>query len=321
MRIDLSELDGATIEQAGALMAAQNVATRQSRPGLPSDYDSAEACTAALQRQLGNGSRGVVAAHQGRLAAVMTATVREVPAVGRYARLAAEGFAADPGLSDPTTVLAVVYAELATALVARGILRHYVLHVAQPGLGEAMANLGFGRESVYAVQRAAPRPRHPDVPVRVAGPGDLGAIGRLAAVEIEHRSAPPMFWPKTSPSLAGLISEHKELRDSGAVHLIASVDGRDAGLLTIELSSPEPRLCPPGQPFIGPTATAPDARRRGVGRALADAALRWASDQGYEWVAVDFAASSPMSRPFWLSAGFQPTGYGLLRVVDPSHAT
>jgi hypothetical protein len=30
-------------------------------------------------------------------------------------------------------------------------------------------------------------------------------------------------------------------------------------------------------------------------------------------LSVDFAAANPASRPFWLAAGFQPTGYGLLR--------
>ena len=320
MRIVPNELDGSNVEQAGALMATQNLAARQNRPELPASYDSPATCTAALQGLLDSGCRGVVATSQDRPVAVMTAAVREVSVVGPYGRLAAEGFAVDPGLDDPTTVLALVYAELAADLVARGVLRHYLLHVAQPQLYEALSNLGFGRESVYAVQPAAARASHPDVGVRVAGPGDFDTIARLASVEIQHRAAPPMFWPKSSPSLDDLASEHRALHDSGAVHLIASLDGRDAGLLTIEFTSPEPRLCTPGQPYIGPTATTPDARRRGVGRALVDTALSWASDQGYEWVGVDFAAANPLSRPFWLDAGFQPTGFGLLRHIDPAHA-
>src|SRR5690348_584791 len=174
-------------------MAAQNAATRQNRPELPASYDSAGACTAALQRQLDAGCRGIVAPSQGRPVAVMTAAVREVSVVGPYCRLAAEGFAVDPGIRDPTTVLAVVYAELAADLVARGVLRHYLLHVAQPRLYEALANLGFGRDSVYAVQPAAPRASHPDVGIRIAGPEDLGTIAWLASVEIQHRAAPPMF--------------------------------------------------------------------------------------------------------------------------------
>jgi len=93
-------------------------------------------------------------------------------------------------------------------------------------------------------------------------------------------------------------------------------NGHDVGLLTIELTSPVPRLCPDGQPYIGPTAALPGARGQGVGHALVDAALTWAHDHGYQWVSVDFDTANPLSRPFWLHAGFRPAGYGVLRLID-----
>jgi len=135
-----------------------------------------------------------------------------------------------------------------------------------------------------------------------------------------------MFGPPQGRPLAELAAEHRALRDNGAVHLLAALGGADAdvggaaadvGLLTIELTSPVPRLCPDGQPYIGPTATVPAARGRGVGHALVDAALTWAHDHGYQWVSVDFETANPLSRPFWLDAGFRPTGYGLFRVIEP----
>ena len=61
-----------------------------------------------------------------------------------------------------------------------------------------------------------------------------------------------------------------ELLEAGAQHLIASWQGRDVGLLTVERVSPAPRLCPDGA-HVGPTATRPEMRGRGVGRALVDA--------------------------------------------------
>jgi GNAT superfamily N-acetyltransferase len=106
------------------------------------------------------------------------------------------------------------------------------------------------------------------------------------------------------------------LHEGGAVHLVATLDGHDVGLLTVELTSPVPRLCPDGQPYIGPTATLPGARGRGVGHALVDAALTWAHAHGYQWISVDFDTANPLSRPFWLRAGFHPTGYGVLRLID-----
>ena len=152
--------------------------------------------------------------------------------------------------------------------------------------------------------------------MRIAGAGDLETIARLALVEIQHRSAPPMFAPRQDRPLADLIAEHRALREGGAVHLLATLDGHDVGLLTIELTSPVPRLCPDGQPYIGPTATLPAARGQGVGHALVDTALTWAHDHGYQWVSVDFDTANPLSRPFWLHAGFRPAGYGVLRLID-----
>ena len=312
----IEDLDQATFERAGTLVAREHAAARQVRPELPADFGSAEVCAAALQRLCDGGHRGLVATDHGRTVAVMTATVRQHPAGGRYARLPAEGFAVDPDLADPTGVLAVTFGDLAAPLIADGVLRNYLLHAALPRLPEALSNLGVGRYGAYGIQPAAPRRRSSAVAVRVAGAEDLETVARLALVEIQYRSAPAMFAPRQDRPLADLVAEHRALREAGAVHLLAALDGHDVGLLTIELTSPAPRLCSEGQPYIGPTATLPGARGQGVGHALVDAALTWAYDHGYQWVSVDFDTANPLSRPFWLNAGFHPAGYDVLRLID-----
>jgi GNAT superfamily N-acetyltransferase len=317
----INDLDGVTIEPAGALVAREHAAARQMRPELPAGPGDAEVCTAALQRLCDSGHRGLVAADNGRTVAVMTATVRQHPAGGQYAGLPAEGFAVDPDLADPTGLLAVMLGDLASPLIGTGVLRYYLVHTALPRLSEALSNLGFGRSSAYAVQPAAARCRSSAIAVRAAGAEDLDAVARLALVEIQHRSAPPMYAPPHDRPLPELVAEHRVLREAGAVHLLAAVDGRDVGLLTVELTSPVPRLCPDGQPYIGPTVTLPEARGQGIGHALVDAALTWAYAHRYQWISVDYATANPLSRPFWLNAGFQPTGYGVLRHIDNGAAS
>jgi GNAT superfamily N-acetyltransferase len=312
----VDDLDDTTVERAGALVAREQAAARQVRPELPAAFEDAGACAAALQWLRDSGYRGLVVADRGRTVAVMTAKVRATPTGGRYARLPPEGFAADPDLADPTGVLAAAFADLASPLIASGVLRFYLVHAALPRLSEALSNLGFGRAGVYGIQPVATRRGSSGVAVRPAGAGDLDAVARLALVEIQHRSAPPMFNPAQDLSLADLAAEHGALREAGAVHFLAGLGGLDVGLLTVELTSPVPRLCPEGQPYIGPTATEPGARGRGVGRALVDAALTWASDHGYARISVDFETANPLSRPFWLNAGFRPAGYGVLRLID-----
>jgi GNAT superfamily N-acetyltransferase len=298
----IEALDGATVERAGALVACEQAAARQVRPELPAAFDSPDVCTAALQRLCDSGHHGLVAIQDGRAVAVMAAAARENPAVGRSALLLAEGFAVDPDLTDPTAVLAAAFADLASPLIAGGVRRYYLLHTVLPRLSEALSDLGFGRRSAYGIQPAAPRRGSSAVAVRIAGAGDLETIARLALVELQHRSAPPMFAPRQDRPLADLAAEHRALREAGAVHLLATLDGHDVGLLTIELTSPVPRLCPDGQPYIGPTAALPAARGQGVGHALVDAALTWAHNHDYQQVSVDFDTANPLSRPFWLHA-------------------
>ena len=49
----IEDLDEATVERAGALVAREHAAARQVRPELPAGFGGAGFCTAALQRLLG----------------------------------------------------------------------------------------------------------------------------------------------------------------------------------------------------------------------------------------------------------------------------
>jgi GNAT superfamily N-acetyltransferase len=48
----------------------------------------------------------------------------------------------------------------------------------------------------------------------------------------------------------------------------------------------------------------PSARRRGIGRALAEAALAWAAERGAPRVEVRVSARNPGGQGFWRSLGF-----------------
>jgi GNAT superfamily N-acetyltransferase len=321
--LTIADLDDATIGPAAELVAADHAAAREAHPSLPEAFLDPGACAAALRRLLDDGHHGLVAVERGRALGLLTGIAHRT-----HGRLPADGVAVAPDLADPTTVLARLYAALAPRLLAAGALRHYLDHPAMPRLDAALANLGFGRHNVYATQPAALRPAERSgagggagghVRVRVAGEDDLDAVARLALVELRFRATPPIYGRPDDRTAEALAATHAALRDAGATHLLADLDGRAAGLLTIEPTSPAPRLCVDGEPYIGPTATDPDARGTGVGRALVDAALAWAHDHGHRWVSVDFDPPNPLSRPFWLGNGFRPVGYCVVRTIDPAH--
>ena len=319
MAFNIDPLDNTTIEAAGALVAREHTVARDLYPALSAAFGDPDTCTVALQHLRDNGYTGAVAVDRGRTVGVMTLAAMTGLVYGAYARLAPDGFAVAPDLDDPTTLLARLYSELAPRFLAGGMLQYFLDHVSLAPLSESLANLGFGRHHVYASQAAAARSHSTNVRIRVGGSADLDSIARLAQVEIEHRATPPIYAPPDARSLDSITDMHRGLLERGAVHFIAALDRRDVGLLTVELTSPAPRLCADGQPYIGPTARHPDARGRGVGRALVDAALSWADDHGYHWVSVDFEPANPLSRPFWMGNGFQPIGYGVLRSIHPAH--
>ena len=43
-----------------------------------------------------------------------------------------------------------------------------------------------------------------------------------------------------------------------------------------------------------------------------------AHTQGYQWISVDFESANPLSRSFWLGNGFRPTGYCVVRAIQPA---
>jgi hypothetical protein len=201
----IDDLDGVTVERAGALVAREHAAARQMRPELPAGFEDAGVCAATLQRLCDSGHRGLVATGNGRTIAVMTAAVRQHPAGGRYARLPAEGFAVEPDLADPTGVLAVAFGDLASPLIAGGVLRYYLVHAALPRLPEALSNLGGvaasgGAASAESVEVSNKLQLKPGQSVAVLNPPPGLILPDVVAAAASHRSpgsrsSPMPGWP------------------------------------------------------------------------------------------------------------------------------
>jgi GNAT superfamily N-acetyltransferase len=308
-------LGSATIEEAASLVAREQAVAASRRSLLPAAYTSPEQCHATLEALLADGYVGLVAGGERSCVGVMCG--RTTDSVGF---VPAHGLAVDPDRVDSTAIIVTLFGELAPVLVRDGAVRFTIDHVDLPPLGAALNNAGFGRGSVFATQRARPTTAAVDVDVRVGTADDLEAIAALSQVEFTHRSAPPIYAPSLPRTLAEARALHEQLLEERAVHFLARRDNRDVGLLTLEFTSPAPRLCPDAQPYIGATASHPSARGQGIGRALVQAVLDRVYRDGHETVSVDFDSSNPLSRPFWLGLGFEPTGYRVRRMIDASYA-
>lgn len=307
LTVDL--LDGTAL-----VIAAEQRAAQITTPGVTADFTEPEFCRTTLVEMLADSHTGFVALHGGRIVGVLCAKVS-----GTRGGIRAEGLAADPTLQDPTAVLAALYARMAPELLAGGATHHWASHVCLEPLGVGLNNLGFGRIGVYGSQPARPAPPAGDFTVRVGTPDDLETIVELSFVEMGFRFTPPIYALPHPRSREHVEGHHRQLLNAGAMHLLAHARGEDVGLVTVEFTSPSPRLCPTGQPYIGPTATHPSHRGQGVGRALVDAALDWSYRHGFHTVSVDFDSANPLSRPFWLGCGFVPVGYQVARSIHPTY--
>ena len=312
--VDVEILGGDALDGAATLVAREQLRARSHRPGVPAAYIDPEHCRGALDELLADGYVGVVAHDESRPVGLMCG--RTMDTVGF---VPAQGLAVDPDLVDATAVVVGLFAQLAPVLLRDGALRFTIDHVDLHPLAAALSDCGFGRGSVFATQPTRPIEPAVDVDVRIGTADDLDAIAALSLVEFVHRSTPPIYAPPQPRTLADSRTLHERLLAQGAVHFLARRDSSDVGLVTVELTSPAPRLCPNAQPYIGPTAIHPSVRGQGIGHALVHRVLEWAHAAGYDAVSVDFDSSNPLSRPFWLGLGFEPTGYRVRRSIDPSY--
>ncbi|MEM9666943.1 MAG: GNAT family N-acetyltransferase [Bacteroidota bacterium] len=315
-------IEDVELGEVARLVAQQQERAHAASAVVPDTLADPTSAEASLRVRLEKGYVGRVA-----LAAGMPVGVLLGNPEGVTADLPAGGFAIDASQEDPTQVLAELYGEVAPHLLAYGATRHYLSHLNTPAAIQAATDMGFARTSYCAIRPVdTARPASSDdsgVTVREGTPDDLEVIARLCMVEVEYRYVPPVYTPrpKRERTLEELMESHGKLRQKGGAHLIATLDGQDVGVLTLDVMSHAPALCPKDQPFIGSTATTADARGRGVGTAMVEAVLRWAAERDHHGVTVSFQPSNRVSRRFWLGAGFIPTGFWSLRVIPESYAT
>lgn len=165
---------------------------------------------------------------------------------------------------------------------------------------------------------------NPSLTVRPAITGDKEAIVRLLKLDGAIRQ--PRTW--FDRVYAG-ICQHPRERSM----FVALLDGRVVGYARANWFTPPPdapaHCCPEGHYLIG-IIVHPNARRRGVGRALTEARLHWLREQGATQVwyfrRADNEASGALhgrlpfevvSRRIWFPISGDMAGHILLRAPMP----
>jgi len=318
-RFETRPFGPADLDSAAELLADRHRRHRLAWPALNPAYEAADATrplVAALLERTGASGSATLADSR------MVAYVLGAP---RDAKWGANVWVEDAGSAgaDPEGIR-VAYADAAARWAAVGLTHHYsVVPATDTATVDAWFSLSFGLQHIHAVRELPPTDfvvRAGSLVIRPAETRDIDAIVELEPILPTHSGQSPVFagMPPSSPAEARAEVE-EELRDARFAPYVAELEGRVVGtalFCPLDLSDGNtPLMRPASAGFLAYAAVAPDARGLGAGRALADACLVWARDNGYEWVAVDWRSTNLEADRTWRAAGFRPTFYRLFRRI------
>jgi ribosomal protein S18 acetylase RimI-like enzyme len=141
---------------------------------------------------------------------------------------------------------------------------------------------------------------------RPARRADVAAVAALWAVLVEeHAALDPAFAVRPGAVAELPAAVARILRDAGAgLWVWEAPGGAVAGFCAAQRRAAPPAAAERARVEITELAVAPGARRRGIGRALAGAALAWAGAAGAQRVEVRVAARNAAGQAFWRALGF-----------------
>lgn len=141
--------------------------------------------------------------------------------------------------------------------------------------------------------------------VRPASSSDLETLAGLwIEITRHHEPLDPLF--RLRPGAEAEVREllRSWLRDPDSRAFLAEVEGAAQGMVCVRIDRAPPILDEVERGEITDLFVRGAWRRRGVGRALADAALDWLASRGVGRVEVRVADANAAARSFWRSLGF-----------------
>lgn len=316
---------------AADLLARRHARDRLAIPLLPSRFETARSAMGAVRDVWHRPwTSGVAAMRDGRLAGFLFGEARFDTLRGRHVwvQLAGHALAED----ETAGLYADLYAAAGSPWLRIGAFDHYVMMPASDRAGlDAWFALSFGQEQAHAMRsldEPLPAAASPTgVRVRRAGEGDRDAmVEEMAPILRRHLAGPPV-WGVALPELVWPMREGfaEMLVDENARVWLAEEEGDGGGkVLGYQAYFPatpaDDNLIVPMADrtvFLEAAATIPDARGRGIGRALTAAGLADAQANGYRLCIADWRTTNIEANRFWPQLGFRTAVYRLTRKVDP----
>ena len=292
------------------LLAARHRAHRASEPLLAA-VDAGAAVRSVVSHEPAS---GVVALRGGEVVGYMVAELRENEFWGRYAWVDYAGHAA----AEPELVRDM-YAAAAPAWIEYGARLHLPLVPALADMLDPWYRLGFGQMQQKAIRESGGRePVLPGgVTLRAGGPADLERVAdELGAVVWDHQMLSPTF-SGAAPLDPERIREDwlRAFEDPSDALFLAERGDQLLGHVLLYRDPPTLGV-PDDAVHLWLMAVTPSARGQGVGLALSDHACRWAAEEGYGSITIDWRVANLLASRFWPARGFWPIFLRLYRMVE-----
>jgi GNAT superfamily N-acetyltransferase len=330
MRIDVIGFDPPKhLDGAAQLLAERQARDRARDERLPAVYEVPAACRPLIEQALATPSTEAVVAMAGGemvgfgIMSGFLANPTHMTASFFPARCVNWGYtshAAKAGME--YDAYREMYAALSDRFVDNGYFWHNV-YVAprDEAVVDAMSSLGFGRTLTCAVRDVGPVDADGvrGVEIHEAASEDGDVVAALNDELMAHHARAPIFWPHLPETEAssrefqdGLLQE-----PSKNAHFVAYDNGKPVGMNTFMAPSwLAPTACPEKTIYLYQGIVSEQSRGGGVGKTVLKRGVGWAREQGYEYVALHFAAPNVSGARFWLGNGFIPVEYRMTRTID-----
>jgi len=155
--------------------------------------------------------------------------------------------------------------------------------------------------------------------VRPATPRDLASVVALRlALLREHPDHPIYGRLRTEVDRRARDLFSAQLRSRTETILLAEVAGEVVGILRCVESMGSPLLDPARYAYVSSVYVRPEARRRGVLRALVSEAERWSRARGLDQMRLHNVAGSVAAERAWEALGFSIVEQVRLRSIAPA---
>jgi len=216
--------------------------------------------------------------------------------------------------ADRRELYQLMYAEISKKWVADRCNTHLITHFAHDGeIIDTFSWFGFGMAAVDAIRDLNPlKDVDSDVEIRKATIYDLGSVTSLSRRLHQYMTGAPIFLTSTEESNIRDI-----LSNTSMALWIAFKDGRAVSFMTVGPSRDHEAASVIQDERIASiygAFTEEGYRGQGIGKALLNKSIEWASSMGYEYCAVDFEPENIDGSRFWMKH-FKPICYSQVRNV------